>query len=422
MSEYQNIIIVGASAAGHNLANYLLPTLPTSHRIILIDALDYSFWPIAALRAAVVPGWERKVVVPLSEETVFPAGSFHKVLAPNKVVELKESSVVLEKPFEGSAEVPFFKCILATGSSQPSPMRPPPGSSIQECQQAFVKSQDEIKQATKVVIIGGGAVGLEIAGEIRAAHPSKSITIVHSNTHVLNPSASAPESNGKTLSYSDPPTLPKLSTTLEKILQEMKIDVVLDDKVSIPASVGDDPSDWSGRFGLQDGVKKIKLASGKTLEGDYVFISVGNKPNVILVQKVDEKALDSGLISVDEYLRVRSANPASLLTKNYYAIGDCCSYPGWKTVINADYDAKGCMTNIVNEVKGKPIKKYVRSSLGAMIIPLGPDRGSGTMTLPVLGTWQAPQAMVKAIKAKGLFVDEAFLPRFKGAKKVKAAA
>lgn len=45
-----------ASVAGHNLANSLYPTLPSTHRILLIDALDYGFFPIACLRAAVVPG------------------------------------------------------------------------------------------------------------------------------------------------------------------------------------------------------------------------------------------------------------------------------------------------------------------------------------------------------------------------------
>lgn len=52
-------------------------------------------------------GWEDRVVAPLNTATVFPFGSVHQVVAPNKVVQLKEGSVVLEKPFEGSTEVPF---------------------------------------------------------------------------------------------------------------------------------------------------------------------------------------------------------------------------------------------------------------------------------------------------------------------------
>ncbi|WWC58396.1 uncharacterized protein I303_100936 [Kwoniella dejecticola CBS 10117] len=419
MSEYKNIVIVGASAAGQQLANYLSPNLPTSHRIILIDALDYAFWPIASLRAAVVPGWEKKVTVPLTQETVFPADSIHKLVVPNKVVELKENSVVLENPFEGSNEIPFCKCILATGAQQPSPMRPAVGSTRQGWEDSLAKTQGEIKQANKIVVIGGGAVGLEIAGEIRAAYPDKTITVVHSSEHVLHPTPDAPNPNGKAHSYSSPPTLPKLSLTLEKLLKEMKIDLITNDKVVIPANQST-PEEWSGAFGLQDGVKTVKLQSGKTLEADYVFVSIGNKPNVSLVESADKGAVISGLVGVDEYLRVISDTPNSPLSRNYYAIGDCSSTPGWKTYMGADYDAKGCAVNIANEAKGKAPKKYVRPTLAAMMIPLGPEKGAGTLTFPVVGTWQVPGAMVKGAKGSKLFVEDLFYGRFKGAKKVAA--
>lgn len=42
--------------AGANLANILVPDLPGTHRILLVDGLDFGFWPIGSIRAAVVPG------------------------------------------------------------------------------------------------------------------------------------------------------------------------------------------------------------------------------------------------------------------------------------------------------------------------------------------------------------------------------
>jgi len=48
------------------------------------------------------------MTVPLTQENVFGKESPHRVVAPNKVVELKEGSLVLEKEFEGSTELPFF--------------------------------------------------------------------------------------------------------------------------------------------------------------------------------------------------------------------------------------------------------------------------------------------------------------------------
>lgn len=103
-----------ASSAGHTLANTLVPLLPPTQRIVLIDASSYSYYPVAALRGAVVPGWEDKITVPLTTETVFGKSSPHQVVAPNKVVELKEGSLVLEKEFEGSTELPFFVRLNST--------------------------------------------------------------------------------------------------------------------------------------------------------------------------------------------------------------------------------------------------------------------------------------------------------------------
>lgn len=84
-----------------------MPNVPATHRILLIDAQSYSYFPVASLRAAVVPGWETKMTGPLSTEAVFGKNSPHQVIAPNRVVELKKDSVVLEKEWEGKTEVSF---------------------------------------------------------------------------------------------------------------------------------------------------------------------------------------------------------------------------------------------------------------------------------------------------------------------------
>lgn len=60
-------------------------------------------------------GWEERVVAPLNTATVFAKGTAHKVIAPNKVVQLKESSVVLEKEWEGKTEIPFFVSCCVKG-------------------------------------------------------------------------------------------------------------------------------------------------------------------------------------------------------------------------------------------------------------------------------------------------------------------
>lgn len=114
---------------------------------------------------ALTPGWESKnLTARISQDTIFSAHSRHRVLCPNSVVELRKDTVVLEHPFEGSTEIAFDKCILAMGAQQPAPMRPQIGSSLEEYKAFLRKMQGDIKAASSVLVVGGGAVGVEIAG------------------------------------------------------------------------------------------------------------------------------------------------------------------------------------------------------------------------------------------------------------------
>jgi NADPH-dependent 2,4-dienoyl-CoA reductase/sulfur reductase-like enzyme len=139
---------------------------------------------------------------------------------------------------------------------------------------------------------------------VRERFPETSITIVHANSSVLHPTAKQPDLNSGHFNYSSPPTSVKLSKTLEGLLRDLKIELVFNDKVVIPVEPSDDAGAWDGSFGLQSGLKKVKLQSGQELEADFVFVSIGNKPNVSLVENVDKGAITQGLIAVDEYLKV----------------------------------------------------------------------------------------------------------------------
>ena len=129
------------------------------------------------------------VVRPLNPEAIFTAGSGREVIPGNKVVELREGSVVLEKAFEGSTEVFFFvillysltlqrrsevceiadvdgqRCIFAaTGTTQQIPMRPKPGMIRDDHLFVFQKMQGDFQKARKAIIIGTGPVGWRLQG------------------------------------------------------------------------------------------------------------------------------------------------------------------------------------------------------------------------------------------------------------------
>ncbi len=101
-------VLTPASVAGHSVVNGLAPHLPSGYRILLVERNEFVHHNPCVVRSLVRPGWDMtNFTAPVRQETIFPAGSRHRVLAPNRVVKLRRTSVWLEQPFEGVDEVEF---------------------------------------------------------------------------------------------------------------------------------------------------------------------------------------------------------------------------------------------------------------------------------------------------------------------------
>jgi hypothetical protein len=123
----------------------------------------------------------------------------------------------------------------------------------------------------------------------------------------MNPFSKASHFNtsGNPHAWNAPACSPKLSTALEKLISECLIDLVPNDKALVPSEYDRlGPDEWDGSFGLQKGMKIVKLGSGREIKADFVFIGIGNRSNVELVEQADDAALADGQIWVDDYLRV----------------------------------------------------------------------------------------------------------------------
>lgn len=144
--------------------------------------------------------------------------------------------------------------------------------------------------------------------------PDTAITILHSLARPLNPTdptkAAKSNTEGEPHAWQAPYSNPKLSTALESYLKQLKIEFIGNAKVDIPSSSSSSPSAsqqegvWDGTPGLQDGLKKVSLPDGKTVEGDYFFVGIGNKSNAGFVEKADSGAVVKGMVRVDQYLKV----------------------------------------------------------------------------------------------------------------------
>jgi pyruvate/2-oxoglutarate dehydrogenase complex dihydrolipoamide dehydrogenase (E3) component len=75
--------------------------------------------------------------------------------------------------------------VIATGTK----LTPPstlPASSKPDAVTYLQKHAQKVVRSSKIVIIGGGAVGVQMATDIKELYPEKSVTLVHSRTKLMN--------------------------------------------------------------------------------------------------------------------------------------------------------------------------------------------------------------------------------------------
>jgi NADPH-dependent 2,4-dienoyl-CoA reductase/sulfur reductase-like enzyme len=205
-----------------------------------------------------------------------------------KIVDTQAKKVVAENLITGErVEVAYDKLVNTTGSW---PVIPPiPGiesKNILLCKN-YEQANEIIRQtqnANKVVIVGGGYIGIELVEAFRES--GKEVTLVDGLDRILN-------------KYLDK----DFTDILEQDLQDRGNTMALNQEVK------SFQADAEGRV-------KAVVTSEKEFEADMVILCVGFRPNNELL-KGKVEMLANGAIIVDEYMR--TSNP------DIFAAGDSCS-------------------------------------------------------------------------------------------------
>ena len=184
-------------------------------------------------------------------------------------------------------EIGYEKLIIATGSL---PMMPPiPGFEKENVFPVYKslphlsKMLEVLKKSKRLVIIGGGFIGVEFADECKKIEGLE-VSIVEILPHCLQ------------IAFD-----PEFCEEAEKILEERGIKLCTGEKV---VSID----------GLKN-VEWVKLESGRLLEADVVIIGIGAVPNVELAKKAGLRLGPTGAIVVDRFMRTSD--------ENIFACGDC---------------------------------------------------------------------------------------------------
>lgn len=331
MNQSDKILIIGGGFGGARVAQDLAKA--GFGDVTLVDRKDYFEVTYSTLRTLVDPAMGQRARMKYADlmASTFVQGEVRD-LGPNEAV------------LADGQSLPFDVAVVATGSSYAS--FPVAKSDTQMTMEGrakeFARANADLGSAASVLIIGGGPVGVELAGEIAARYPDKSVTLAQGADRLLDALS------------------PKASRLATKFLTDMGVSVLLNTRLS--------EADETYR------------------NADIVYSCVGQRSNTGLMQAHFAGSLtERGLIQVDEYLRVQD-------TENIFALGDSSTAPGLKLGYLADAQGALLAKNIIAASQGKPLKPY-RKSPDMALVPVGPQKGF--VQLPFMVTTFAPLAKMK---------------------------
>lgn len=352
----KRIVIIGGGYAGYEIAK----GLEDHADVVLVEPRDAFVHVPATIRALVQPGLMDRIVLPYSD--LLKTGRW----VQGRAASIAADHVLLED--ETRLDADFIVC--ATGSLYASPFKPA-SSSLDDFRAAHAAVAAELAAAQSVVIAGAGPVGIELAGEIAAAQPGKTVTLVSAAARLM-------------------PDYPaRMSRQLEAKLAGLGVTLVL----------GDRAEDLKTGGGPYKG--GLTLASGRRIEADLIFPAVGASAAPSPLEGLPGVQRDAaGRFTTDAFMR-----PSQL--PNVFAAGDAAAAGDNMTIVATARQNPWLIKSLKALVTGKPVdslKPYAPWKLAPILLPLGPRVGSSWLFM-TLG-----DRVTSGMKGKQLFI-----PRYRKA-------
>jgi len=309
-----------------------------------------------------------------TERSLIP---IEKVLTNGTVAQTTAKSINYQAKkvvLENGKELSYDALVIATGSRNFSPGDAPRSVTSKEGLVAYFSDiRAAISKTKNVVIVGSGAVGIELAGEIREyGQKGAKITIVSRSKQILNDGMKYRESG---------------IAAILKDLAKLEINLINGDEVAshpLPANL----AEASPIVQTPEGVT---LKSGKKIPCDLLIFATGS---VLNTEFLPTEWLDNSTKEV-------VVDQKTLLVQgqaNVFAVGDIAKLPSAKRGYFASEDAKVVAKNVIQVLKGaKPSNKIQRMNM--IVLTLGSKGGRVLLPFTTLGPKIASMA-----KSKDLFV------------------
>ncbi|PWI70444.1 hypothetical protein PCL_12843 [Purpureocillium lilacinum] len=379
----QVVVVVGGSLGGLAVTHRLLKHARRRHpkiKVVLVTRNSHFYWNIASVRA-IIPGALRRgtddVLRAIEPELVhrYPSDNVQYVAGRAIRLDPAAKTVSVDTPTYGIRLVHYTHLVLATGADAAVAGMPWKASSTYEALLGDIReTADLVQRAGHVTVAGGGPTGVELAAEIKAAYPAKTVLLLHLGAQLLGGDSTAP--------------------LVERELRAMGVEL---HKGAKATSVD--------RESRPDGTIVVTLSDGGSFETDAYLSTSGQVPNTRWMPK--NLLTDKGYVDVDDCMRVKGVD-------NIWAVGDVVSKPK-AGLLNTEAHVRSpshtphpsnsppaaCVAkNIELSFSNKDQEPVKLPTTDVFLCTLGPDRGVGRY-----GSIPLPSFVVWALKSRSLATE-----------------
>jgi apoptosis-inducing factor 2 len=321
------VAVIGGGYAGSNVAKQL----DEAAEVVLIEPKDAFVHNVAALRALADPSWLPKIYFP-----------YDGLLERGRVIRDRAAKVDAGRvTLAYGQEIPADYIVLATGSAYPFPAK----NDVDDTAAAHDKvraAHAALSAASRVLLIGAGPVGIELAGEIKAVWPDKQVTLLDAAADVLG-------ARFRT----------DLKAELRRQLSELGVGLMLS------SPLAGEPPTGPGELGEFT----VATRNGATVTADIWFRCYGVSPaSDYLTGALAAARGPDGFVRVNEFLQVAGQD-------RVFALGDV-SDADHKMAGAAGRQAQVVAGNIKALIAGESLAPYQAAPPG-ILVPIGPAGGSG---------------------------------------------
>lgn len=349
----KRIIIVGGGYVGVQLAK----AMDNKAQVTLIEPRSHFVHAPAMIRAVVVPHLLDRALIP-----------YDNLLKNGRILRARAKSIsTAGVTLEDGTEVLGDYIVVTTGSDNAMPFKPS-NDSIEAFRAENARIHATLESAQSVAIVGAGAVGVELAGEIAHFMPDKKITLVSSEPSLF-------------------PNVPsKFGTALQGKLNHAGVTTIFGARAENLESMTEP---YAGA---------LQLSNGDSIAADLIFPTIGSRAKSTILETLP--GITKGAanrVKTDPWLR-----PSDL--PNVFAAGDVAETGDAMTIVAVSRQTPWLgkmLTSLINGKKVEDMTKYKPWSKAPFLVPLGPQKGNSYLVMFTAGDF-----LTRLMKGKDLFVSK----------------